>query len=634
GGRHPRRFGGEMMIRAEELSANKQIALISFAATNLDKKDFMGKSDPYLTLSRANTDGTFSVVHKTEVIKNTLTPQWRAFNIKVQQLCGGDYERNIKVDCYDWDENSAHDLIGSFTTNLRRLSAGPSQQNLYECINADKKKRKGKSYQNSGVVKLNSISITQETTFLDYIRGGTQMHFAVAVDYTASNGDPRDPRSLHFLDYSGRPNQYEIALRSVGEVIKSYDTQGLYPSYGFGAKLPTGQVSHLFPLNNNMSYPYCRGIDEIISCYKSTLSTITLHGPTNFAPIINNTASIASRFQDGKHYFVLLIITDGVISDMNETLDAIVNASSLCLSIIIIGVGNADFTSMDFLDGDGNTIVSHGKRALRDIVQFVPLNRYVSGDWQQNQFELGRAVLAEIPTQFMQFMQSRGYKPGAAGQGAGVGIFPEPTGKESAPIYPSIPSQPPSAPTAHHQSYPQPAPSAPGSYPSNPSYPSGPTTNPTAPSAPGSYPNPSYPTPPSAYPPSGPNQYPSSGYPPSAPNPYPPSSGPNPYPPSGPNPYPPSGANPYAPSSAYPPSGPNPYPAPGSQYPPASGYPPSGPNPYPPTGAYPPTSGYPGAPNAGPGGPNPYPPSSGYPSAPTNSSYPAPTSYRPNYPPY
>jgi len=218
---------------------------------------------------------------------------------------------------------------------------------------------------------LNSINVTQEVTFVDYIRGGTQMHFAVAIDFTASNGDVRDPRSLHFLEYSGdRPNSYEIALRSVGEIIKSYDTQGLFPSYGFGAKIPPhGQVSHYFPLNNNPSYPYCRGIEEIVSFYKSTLSAVTLHGPTNFAPVINNTSTVARGLQDGKHYFVLLIITDGVISDMTETLDAIVNASSLPLSIIIIGVGNADFSAMNFLDGDGKSIVSQGRRAVRDIVQ-------------------------------------------------------------------------------------------------------------------------------------------------------------------------------------------------------------------------------------------------------------------------
>jgi hypothetical protein len=42
------------------------------------------------------------------------------------------------------------------------------------------------------------------------------------------------------------------------------------------------------------------------------------------------------------------------------------------LSIIIVGVGNADFTNMNKLDGDNGLYSSNGKRAARDIVQFVP----------------------------------------------------------------------------------------------------------------------------------------------------------------------------------------------------------------------------------------------------------------------
>ena len=42
-------------------------------------------------------------------------------------------------------------------------------------------------------------------------------------------------------------------------------------------------------------------------------------------------------------YFVLLMITDGIISDMTATKEAIVNASSLPLSIIVVGIGDADF---------------------------------------------------------------------------------------------------------------------------------------------------------------------------------------------------------------------------------------------------------------------------------------------------
>ena len=48
--------------------------------------------------------------------------------------------------------------------------------------------------------------------------------------------------------------------------------------------------------------------------------------------------------RDGSNYFVLLIITDGVITDMPQTVQAIIYASSLPMSIIIIGVGQADFS--------------------------------------------------------------------------------------------------------------------------------------------------------------------------------------------------------------------------------------------------------------------------------------------------
>lgn len=58
---------------------------------------------------------------------------------------------------------------------------------------------------------------------------------------------------------------------------------------------------------------------------------------------------------------------------MQETVDMIVEASYLPLSIIIIGVGNANFDKMDVLDGDGKVLRnSRGVPAARDIVQFVP----------------------------------------------------------------------------------------------------------------------------------------------------------------------------------------------------------------------------------------------------------------------
>lgn len=62
---------------------------------------------------------------------------------------------------------------------------------------------------------------------------------------------------------------------------------------------------------------------------------------------------------------------------MDETRHAIVQASKLPMSIIIIGVGNADFAAMEFLDGDVSVLRSNtGEEAVRDIVQFVPFRDF------------------------------------------------------------------------------------------------------------------------------------------------------------------------------------------------------------------------------------------------------------------
>ena len=60
-------------------------------------------------------------------------------------------------------------------------------------------------------------------SFLDYIMGGCQMNFTVGVDFTGSNGNPRNHSSLHYIDPSC-PNEYTLALWAVGGVCQDYDT--------------------------------------------------------------------------------------------------------------------------------------------------------------------------------------------------------------------------------------------------------------------------------------------------------------------------------------------------------------------------------------------------------------------------
>ncbi|XP_019522977.1 PREDICTED: copine-5 isoform X2 [Hipposideros armiger] len=403
---------GTIILSAEELSNCRDVATMQFCANKLDKKDFFGKSDPFLVFYRSNEDGTFTICHKTEVMKNTLNPVWQTFSIPVRALCNGDYDRTIKVEVYDWDRDGSHDFIGEFTTSYRELARGQSQFNIYEVINP-KKKMKKKKYVNSGTVTLLSFAVESECTFLDYIKGGTQINFTVAIDFTASNGNPSQSTSLHYMS-PYQLNAYALALTAVGEIIQHYDSDKMFPALGFGAKLPPdGRVSHEFPLNGNQENPSCCGIDGILEAYHQSLRTVQLYGPTNFAPVVTHVARNAAEVQDGSQYSVLLIITDGVISDMAQTKEAIVNAAKLPMSIIIIGVGQAEFDAMVELDGDDVRISSRGKLAERDIVQFVPFRDYVdrTGNHVLSMARLARDVLAEIPDQLVSYMKAQGIRP-------------------------------------------------------------------------------------------------------------------------------------------------------------------------------------------------------------------------------
>uniref|UniRef100_A0A3Q3W516 C2 domain-containing protein n=1 Tax=Mola mola TaxID=94237 RepID=A0A3Q3W516_MOLML len=410
---------GTIIVKAEELNNCRESVMMQFCGNKLDKKDFFGKSDPFLVFYRSNEDSTFTICHKTEVVKNTLNPVWQAFKIPVRALCNGDYDRTIKVEVYDWDRDGSHDFIGEFSTSYRELSRGQSQFNVYEVINP-KKKGKKKKYLNSGTVRQLGVyvwwgELINESS-LQFCLRRTQINFTVAIDFTASNGNPAQPTSLHYMS-PYHLNAYAMALKAVGGIIQDYDSDKMFPALGFGAKLPPdGRISHEFALNGNPQNPYCAGIEGVMEAYYQSLKSVQLYGPTNFSPIVNHVARYAASVKDGSQYFVLLIITDGVISDMAQTKESIVNASCLPMSIIIVGVGPAEFDAMVELDGDEVRISSRGRYAERDIVQFVPFRDYIdrTGNHVLSMARLAKDVLAEIPNQFLSYMKTRGIKPSPA----------------------------------------------------------------------------------------------------------------------------------------------------------------------------------------------------------------------------
>ncbi|KAI4875934.1 hypothetical protein NFI96_034513, partial [Prochilodus magdalenae] len=281
-------------IHAEEISGNNGYVELAFCAKKLDDKDLFSKSDPFLEIYRVNDDGTEQLVHRTEVIKNNLNPVWEPFKVSLISLCSCDEDRKLKCLVWDYDSRGKHDFIGEFYATFKEMQKVSGGNKCvcavcvcyvcvcwcvccvcvccvcvlcvcavcvcvlvtWECVNP-KYKLKKKNYKNSGLVILTELKLHRLYSFLDYIMGGCQIHFTVAIDFTASNGDPRNSCSLHYIN-PYQPNEYLKALIAVGEICQDYDSDKRFSALGFGARIPPNyEVSHDFAINFNPDDDEC-----------------------------------------------------------------------------------------------------------------------------------------------------------------------------------------------------------------------------------------------------------------------------------------------------------------------------------------------------------------------------------------
>ena len=214
---HPR---SKIVIRAEQLggSSGTFLASVQVRGVKLAKKDWFGKSDPYLQFCRARPDGTFDTVHQTEIVKNTLDPVWRPFQLK-NILLGSNDDAMFRINVIDWDANTSHDHIGHILISFKQFMEAVEKKQPLKILHY-----KGKA-KDVGTLDFNGTSFQKLPTFMDFLQGGLQMKMFVAIDFTGSNGvlpsainapalcnaaagDPRTPTSLHFMR-PGAFNEYQ-----------------------------------------------------------------------------------------------------------------------------------------------------------------------------------------------------------------------------------------------------------------------------------------------------------------------------------------------------------------------------------------------------------------------------------------
>lgn len=233
------------------------------------------------------------------------------------------------------------------------------------------------------------------------------MNFTVAIDFTGSNGDPRQPGTLHYRDPNGViKNDYQKSIESLARSFSHFSENDLYPVYGFGAKYG-GIVRNCFQCGPKAE---AKGVDGIQEAYSAVFkSGLIMSKPSDLIEVIQVASKSARSKQAeakifGKQsYTTLMILTDGAVENIQQTTQVLEKVADSPLSIVIVGIGNADFTAMSFLDevgGNGNG---------RDIVQFIRFN-----DHKTDKHSFTAAALEELPAQVVAYFQSHGIDPASS----------------------------------------------------------------------------------------------------------------------------------------------------------------------------------------------------------------------------
>ncbi|KAI7827632.1 Copine-domain-containing protein [Gamsiella multidivaricata] len=304
---HPKRKTtalGQIIVYAEELKSSKRTINFGIRALDLTKKGlFKSRPTAFFTIYRDDGNTGFLPVYRSKAIQSEDDPIWKEFSIKESFLCNGDPHRKLKIEIKNSKGNGVETVIGTTAVfTLNELSQRPFPHSMAI-----------PPMTGTSALIIQKFTVTEPPSFTDFIAGGGTIGLCVAVDFTASNGPYNKPGSLHFRSPNGE-NGYTQAIRSVGNILQCYDTDKKFPVYGFGGSI-NGQVSHAFPLNGNPTCPEVYGVEGILSAYWNAQSFVELHGPTNFAPVIMEATNIAMQ-SEPYGYTILLILTDGAISDM------------------------------------------------------------------------------------------------------------------------------------------------------------------------------------------------------------------------------------------------------------------------------------------------------------------------------
>jgi hypothetical protein len=336
--------GGALYVNIERSSAEGDCGklLLQLRGIKLKNIQSLGRtSSPVYELFRKidrPTGAAWISVYRSNVCRGDLNPLWQGITLDLEATCNGDLDRAMKVTVWDHRKTGRHKQMGEFETSMRGfieatiehqgtkdgftlLNKNNKEVGVVQVLeaslsesppprhNGDASERRssleeggrrasaGNAPQRSPKESAGSKSRRNDRPeFVDYLSGGCQISLAVAIDFTASNGDPRQPGTPHYFHppESKEWNDYEKAIFAVGSILAKYDSDQRFPVWGFGAKY-NNVVRHCFQCGTDVEV---EGVQGIMDAYRGVFRTpLTMSYPTKLTEVFQTAAAYAKHEQ-------------------------------------------------------------------------------------------------------------------------------------------------------------------------------------------------------------------------------------------------------------------------------------------------------------------------------------------------
>ncbi|OMJ81564.1 hypothetical protein SteCoe_3993 [Stentor coeruleus] len=387
-------------IKIIRISNPSEAYFLKFKGEDLSKAT-LSPISPYLVLYRNLDENTWVEVYKTEIIKNTQNPVWSSLGISAKVLCACNRNLPIKIICFD-NKNIGKDMIiGESEVTLEQLIICGFSFKLFDIKNKTLNTVNGIIYVE--YIELGGIPKTITECINTYL----ELSFVVAVDFSSQINQVSDKNPLHFYS-KACPNEFEIGLRILCEFFAKFNEKKNYHALGFGGI--EGWINMLpgtFPLSLNCNMEII-GTENLIDIYKGSSKIIKSARNNKLDGPLTYTANLAREsIYANKNVYSILVIFTYKDYDIDNICDLLVENAGLPLSIMIVGVGTAEFYNFSLLNREGEFLTNHENLVIeRKITHFLSL----SSDENNLETLLNESEKA-LTAQILEYVERKNDKP-------------------------------------------------------------------------------------------------------------------------------------------------------------------------------------------------------------------------------